>query len=52
MKRCDNAASQTDMDAIYKVIYCDRYKGKAWICNVGKFVMGEHPKNLFARQIE
>lgn len=43
--------SQTDMGATYKVLYCDQYHGKAWICNVGKFVMGKHPDCIFARQI-
>lgn len=44
--------SQTDMGATYRVLYCDRYNGKAWLCNVGKFVMGKHPDSIFARQIE
>lgn len=43
--------SQTDMGATYKVLYCDRYNGKAWLCNVGKFVMGEHPCCIFVRRI-
>ncbi len=43
--------SQTYLGATYTVLYCDRYKGKAWLCNVGKFVMGKHPDALFVRQI-
>lgn len=43
--------SQTDMGATYKVLYCDRYQGKAWLCNVGKFVMGKHPDALFVKQL-
>lgn len=43
--------SQTYLGATYTVLYCDRYKGKAWLCNVGKFVMGKHPDCLFVRQI-
>lgn len=43
--------SQTVMGATYKVLYCESYNGKAWLCNVGKFVMGEHPQCIFARQI-
>lgn len=43
---------QTNLGATYKVLYCDRYNKKAWLCNVGKFVMGQHPDAIFARQIE
>lgn len=43
--------SQTYLGATYKVLYCDRYKGKTWLCNVGKFVMGKHPDILFVRQL-
>ena len=44
--------SQTNLGATYKVLYCDRYNNKAWLCNVGKFVMGKHPDAIFARQIQ
>lgn len=44
--------SQTNLGATYKVLYCDCYNKKAWLCNVGKFVMGKHPDAIFARQIE
>lgn len=43
--------SQTYLGATYTVLYCDKYKGKAWLCNVGKFVMGQHPQALFVRQL-
>ena len=44
--------SQNELGATYKVVYCDRYNGKAWLCNVGKFVMGKHPDSIFVRQLE
>lgn len=44
--------SQTNLGATYRVLYCDKYNKKAWLCNVGKFVMGKHPDTIFARQME
>ncbi len=44
--------NQTYLGATYNVLYCDKYHKKAWLCNVGKFVMGKHPDALFVRQIE
>lgn len=44
--------AQTNLGATYRVLYCDRYNKKAWLCNVGRFVMGKFPDAIFARQIE
>lgn len=46
-----NKTHETLMGGTYSVSNCPVYSKKVWLCNVTKFVLGEHPETIWVRKI-